>query len=320
MNHHWPPSATGFISGNQGSSRVHTYLQPTTVTTGHRLRHLVAVAASTIVAVTVFTTPASALSRTTIGVSAPHLTLHARTRGILPPLNPAKNIPLTPPFATTGPCTYSSTGFSCQNPCVTTKGKFPVYSNVPSCTSYVLRAVNYARSSENVAPMVLPSNWYHLTPLEQLFVVADLERIARGLPPYLGINAALSRVAQAGAVKRQDPKPPASLALKSWGSTWFTGFSTLETDYGWMYYDGWALSRAATWNTACTSATASGCWAHRDILLGQYTGLGCRNCELGVGYSISHQSGSFTDLVAEFVGPAPPMTFTWARNVKPYLK
>lgn len=37
--------------------------------------------------------------------------------------------------------------------------------------------------------MVLPSNVQRLTTAEQLFVVIDLERVDRGLAPYLGLTA-----------------------------------------------------------------------------------------------------------------------------------
>ena len=113
--------------------------------------------------------------------------------------------------------------------------------------------------------MVLPSNWYSLTTPEQLFVVANLERTARGLPPYLGINAALSAEAQRAAAAYGDPSLAKGFAAAvdrqgypAMGGAWSAGFSVLAADYIWMYDDGWAGSVNAMSNIACTSANAAG--------------------------------------------------------------
>jgi len=79
-----------------------------------------------------------------------------------------------------------------REPCASSQtASLPVYTNNPTCTQYLLHIINAARKRENVKPMVLPTNWYSLSAGEQLFVLADLERTARGLPPYLGINRVL---------------------------------------------------------------------------------------------------------------------------------
>ena len=56
--------------------------------------------------------------------------------------------------------------------------------------------------------MSLPSNYPSLTPPEQLFVLTDLERIDRGLPPITGLAANLNAYAQAGANAHTDPRFP----------------------------------------------------------------------------------------------------------------
>ena len=179
--------------------------------------------------------------------------------------------------------------------------------------------------------MVLPTNWYTLTPQQQLFVVADLERTARGLPPYLGINSALSANSQRAAATNGDPSVAAGFTIgidaqgyPGMGGAWSGGFSVLAADYVWMYADGWGGSSALTSNIVCNSASAAGCWAHRDELLGydpHYNpgvGLGCTNCEMGVGFAVVRGSGSFVDLVEIAKGAPPAMSFTWANNVLPY--
>jgi hypothetical protein len=257
-------------------------------------------------------------------------------QGLLPPNNPALNLRPVPNFLSSGTCGLLNLGYSCANPCVSVVGSagaqhlvFPAYDDAPRCVAFLLRSVDAARSSEGVVALSLPSNWYSLTVPEQLFVLADVERVDRGLPPYLGLNRTLSAAAQAGARQRRDPLIARRFAVghtrgaAAYGSTWASGYSALGADYVWMYEDGWGGT--STPNTACTSPTAPGCWGHRDQLLGSDgsynpgVGLGCRNCEMGAGFAIVAGSGAFTDLVERPAGRAPAMYFTWAKDVLPFL-
>ena len=110
----------------------------------------------------------------------------------------------------------------------------------------------------------------------------------------------------------------------SGGGAWSSGYSVLVADYFWMYADGWGGSTSNTPNTACTSPGASGCWAHRDELLGadpSYNpgvGLGCTTCVMGTGYAVVNGASSFADLI-ELPKGAVDLTFTWAGDVQPYL-
>ncbi len=247
-------------------------------------------------------------------------------------LNPAGNIAPSPNFLQAGQCTQNGSAWSCSNPCLTSSMTWPAFANDPSCTNYILQAIDNARAIEHLGPMTLPSNWYSLTTGQQLFVVADLERVARGLPPYLGINAALSAAAQRAAATNQDPVVAAGFAIgndvqgyPAMGGAWSGGFSVLAADYIWMYADGWGGSASATSNVACTSSHAAGCWAHRDELIGSDpgfnpgVGLTTSTCEVGVGFAIVNGSGSFVDLIEKPASTPPAMNFTWARNVAPYL-
>ena len=72
------------------------------------------------------------------------------------------------------------------NPCVLGANSEPAYSNSPACTAFVLRALDAARALEGVKPMILPLNWYLLSATKQQFVIADLERVDRGLSPTGG--------------------------------------------------------------------------------------------------------------------------------------
>jgi hypothetical protein len=247
--------------------------------------------------------------------------------GILPPNNPSATIAPSPNFDDSGLCDGQGSTLSCPNPCW--DGRNDAYRNTPTCNAYVERAIDRARSIEGIAPITLPTNWYSLSVPEQLFVLADLERTARGLPPYLGLNRSLSNSAQRAALTQNDPSIASGFATSPhWGfaSTIATGTSTtLEADYGWMYDDGWGGSAARTENYSCTSATASGCWGHRDQLLGSDgaynlgVGLRCTTCEMGAGFAVAQGSASFTDLVEHPRAHPPTMYFTWAKDVLPFL-
>jgi hypothetical protein len=252
--------------------------------------------------------------------------------GILPGGNPPANVAPTPDFMSSGKCANLDGTWSCVNPCISGRLRFPMFTENPACTSFVLSAIDTARSAEHVGPMVLPTNWSKLNVTEQLFVLADLERTARGLPPYVGINRHLNADAQAAAERDDDPTlaPGFTVGLDlegyyGMGSTWSSGFSALVADYFWMYDDGWGGSRAHTFNLACSSSESAGCWAHRDELLGfdprfnPGVGLLCRTCEMGVGFAVTDGFSSYADLIELPGGKTPPMIFSWARNVVPYL-
>jgi hypothetical protein len=196
----------------------------------------------------------------------------------------------------------------------------------------VLRALNSARAIEGLPAIELPSNWFNLKPQEQLFVIVDLERTARGLPPYLGLNRQLHAAAQSAAAHEADPVYARNFAVgldpegvRGMGGTLALGYTTLEADYVWMYEDGWGGSSSRTPNLACTSPGALGCWGHRDQLLGFDgtfnfgVGLHCTTCEMGTGFAVVNGTGSFTSLIELPAGSPPPMYFTWATNVVPFL-
>ena len=241
------------------------------------------------------------------------------------------NITPTPNFMVAGSGTYANGVATYQNPCITPQSTWPVFTNDPACTNYILQAINNARAVEGVPAMHLPSNWYSLTPQQQLFVIADLERVDRGLPAYLGLNTALNAEAQHAALTNNDPGVAAGFAIGNdaqgtpgMGGAWGGGFNVLATDYVWMYLDGWAGSRSATSNVACTTPSNAGCWAHREELLGTApnfnpgVGLGATNAEMGTGYAVVAGHASLVDLIELPKSGPPAMVFTWAQNVVPF--
>jgi len=257
-----------------------------------------------------------------LGTTTPRLTMEA-------PTNPPANIEPVPNFLVAGSGSYTNGVASYENPCVTPQSTWPVFSTEAACTAYVLAAINNARSRENVAPMVLPTNWESLSIPEQMFVVTDLERVARGYPPYLGLNAKLNHEAMRAAVLYDDPTLASgfaagydALGVTAWGGSWAGGFNVLAADYVMFYDDGWGGSRSVTSNIACTSPNASGCWAHRDELLGNApnynpgVGLWCDTCEFGAGYAVVSRNSSYAQLIELPASRPPPMVFTWQNEVQ----
>jgi hypothetical protein len=132
-----------------------------------------------------------------------------------------------------------------------------------SCEQAAVQAIDTARAAEGVGPLVLPAGYNALKPAGQLLVIADLERVDRGLPGFSGLSAQLDAMAQRGAAQGQDPTGPVNFA---WGSNLALGYtSVLAADYAWMYDDG-----PGSDNVDCTATSRSGCWGHRQNILGDY--------------------------------------------------
>lgn len=168
----------------------------------------------------------------------------AATRGILPPANPAASIAPTPLFET-----------SCL-----AAGALSA-----SCIASTLQATDGARASEGLGPMTLPGDYSSLTAAEQLFVLADTERVDRGLPPAQGLVNELDQDALAAAAADSDPTPtivPPGVGIVRWASNWSENAGALGSNYNWMYDDG-----PGSGNLACGGG-GSGCWGHRDNILG----------------------------------------------------
>src|SRR6202042_102335 len=93
----------------------------------------------------------------------------------------------------------------------------------------------------------------------QVLVVADAERVVRGLPAMTE-SAPLDLLAQQGVAAGVDPTGPAGY---TWGSNWIEGHSTaLTADFEWMYDDG-----LGSFNVDCAASDPSGCWLHRHNIL-----------------------------------------------------
>jgi hypothetical protein len=237
----------------------------------------------------------------------------------LPPAHPAKQLGILPPHNPAHNAAFPSVDFDPRQCTPPGSPNTVRYNTGLECSLFFLKLIDTERAAEHVPPMQLPSNWTKLTIAEQLFVTADLERVGRGLPPYVGLSRQLDALAQAGAEVAEDPAGPSTGDYGAGSNASLNSVSATNADYGWMYVDGYGA------NSDCPTPHSPGCWGHRDNILGVFTGLECTDCVMGAGSAFPpHVKGIFTSVTELFVEPVSPQTFpsyfSWAKDVVPYLK
>ena len=189
------------------------------------------------------------------------------------------------------------------------------YNESGACVSVILYDINQARAQESLPPMVLPVNFSLLTGAEQVFVITNLERTARGLAPLTGMTASLNSYAETGAGQGSDVNVPGY----SYSSSIWAGneVNPLAAMYDWMYYDGLNTDGTSI-NVSCTTSDTNGCWQHRDIILFQSTS----NLDAG-GAMALNAAGYFASycsvIVADTQLPASGYTFTWSQELSDFL-
>lgn len=190
-----------------------------------------------------------------------------------------------------------------------------------TCTAATADAIDHARRREGLGPLYLPRDWTSLSPAEQIFVVTNLERVARGERPVPGLTARLDAIAAVGAANHTDPIPPPDPDPAA--SIWANDQGPLASDYNWMYQDGWG-GPGATLNLDCRSADAEGCWGHRDNILAEWfqmTRAGSLPPYVAAGAAQQAMENaesvpSVSDAMIVAVLPAPPTyVYTWQQAI-----
>jgi hypothetical protein len=183
------------------------------------------------------------LSPVLFSSSAPYSPTWARSSakgGSSAPANPRLNVPRT-----------KAMDQACRQP------------SAAGCQHAVVEAIDHARAVEHVGPLTLPADYDSLSWPAQIRLLTDLERVARGLPGFTALSGKLDVRTEAAAASKSDPIGPKNT---TWGSNWAGGeASALFADYDWMYNDG-----PGSPNLDCTASKASGCWDHRQNILGNY--------------------------------------------------
>jgi hypothetical protein len=178
------------------------------------------------------------------------------------------------------------------------------------CVAVTLDAVDNARASEHVVALEIPADYGRLSVPIQLFIAIDAERVDRGLPPFTGLTAALSAVAQSGADLAQAPPDPGS-SYADPAMEWIGAVSGgLDADYEWVYDDG-----PGAGVPGCGSGGGSGCWNDRHALLGSF-----RSGTLVMGAAVnptadtgSDKGGPSVAVVVATTGQPGSYVYTWAQ-------
>jgi hypothetical protein len=188
----------------------------------------------------------------------------------------------------------------------------PVSSVAPSSGDW-LSSIDSARAQEGVGTIDISQSALGSLPIaEQMFAVVNVERMDRGLRPIDDMTGQLDSYAQAGASGNTDPPIPSSVTnagpVTSGGSLWAGQSSVLAADYYMMYDDGYA--GPATTNSACSPASPSGCWVHRDIILNEFGGCpGPPVLSMGA----ASASGSIAAVLVSSCAQPSDVTVTWSQ-------
>ncbi len=168
------------------------------------------------------------------------------------------------------------------------------------CLHAALPRFDAARKSEGLGPLVLQTSFVAMPVGQQLLVLVNLERVARGLSPAIGLTATASRDAMVGARLAEDP-PITGTVFTS--DLVVNSNSALLSVFLWVYDDGWGGTRAKTSNRDCITATTVACWGHRDSVLTYSDGFGIDTgfgpgSALILGAATAHVRGWWTTTVA----------------------
>jgi hypothetical protein len=200
-----------------------------------------------------------------------------------------------------------------------------------TCYQDFLNAINSARAvtDPGLGPMNININVLRtLSSEQQLFVLANADRVDRGLTPFTALTSQLNGYALTGAQSNADPRLASwdltggSVGVKE-SSNWGGGnyVNPIVAEYGFVYDDGLGSD-----NLACHAAGDSGCWAHRINVLDQYLGLpddirsGCTVSDQAYAGAAYAQVPTYTNSYAEiFVGACGPTptdeTYTWQQSL-----
>jgi len=235
--------------------------------------------------------------------------VHAASAGDVPPQNPSSSLAPSPNFTDDGHCAFGGLDTSV------------------TCTNETAQAVDNGRSTLESMPALSFSltAFDSMTVPEQLFVIADQERVDRGLAPVSGLTTQLDDVAQTAADGNTDPTLSSSTltggaGVRSWGSNWAGGTSNaLGSDYYWIYDDG-----TNSPNAECSTPSAQACWGHRDNVLGTFvsssscSASGSSGPQQYMGAADTPSAGSwgpsFAEILVGACGPTPTdVVFTWTQ-------
>jgi hypothetical protein len=164
-----------------------------------------------------------------------------------------------------------------------------------ACMAAAVVGIDAARAGEGVGPITLPGGFATEPVPTQLFVLANLERVDRGLAPFPAMSPQLNALSRTGANDDADPEfaiPfPGLIGNSNWSGK---GDSALLDTYDWMYDDDLNSGTGG-----CDFEGESGCWVHRDAIIGfphQYT------AKMLMGAAVAYGTALGTSMTEEFIG------------------
>jgi hypothetical protein len=190
-----------------------------------------------------------------------------------------------------------------------------------SCQNAELGGLVDAHVVEGLVAPQWPATFWLLPYDQQLFILADQERVDRNLPPVLGITAQADQDALPGALHDRDPvgrdhgHPP----ILDWASNWASDYGTMAAEFDWMYNDGVSTAKNQG-NLDCPRASATGCWGHRQNTLTQFRNATSRTalvfggtCVVDHEYKTNLSCSEIFELDAH---PPRHFRFTWRQAVE----
>lgn len=179
-----------------------------------------------------------------------------------------------------------------------------------TCVAAGVKYLNQARANLGQPPYALPGDFASLTPVQQVFILTNLDRIHYHLTPIPGLTGSLNRDAAAGVAAQNDPTPSSS-GWDAYTSNWAGGYPNIVLAYGgWMYDDG-----VGSGNLDCTASHTSGCWGHRHDILWQFASVGALAMGAAAG-SAGGSAGYAMLLEQERPGLHPTYNYRWRQAVQ----
>jgi hypothetical protein len=179
-----------------------------------------------------------------------------------------------------------------------------------ACESAAVTDLDAARAHMALGPYLLPGNFVSLPATAQLFILTNLDRLAYGVDPLVGLSARIDAAAAHGVLTDSDPTNPPDLpSATGWSSNWAGGFqNALFAYYTWVYADG-----RGSGNLDCTARDHSGCWGHRNNIIDSQD-----TPTASMGDAVGSDRAGTTGYALEIANPLGRLTYTytWAEARK----
>jgi len=129
-----------------------------------------------------------------------------------------------------------------------------------ACLGGAVSDFNRARAKEGLGGINLPTNFRYLPVGYQLLILANIDRVDRGLVAFAGLSKTLNAYALKGGQTNTDPPFP---SWTSYGAgNWVGSPNAFWGEFEWMYDDGYGST-----NMDCSSPSSPGCWGHRHNIV-----------------------------------------------------